>query len=50
MRSINRDKHLQARFTEPELVKFKEAPRENGLTLSGFARYSMQEQALFFVK
>ena len=41
MRSINRDKHIQVRFTEPEIVKFKEVARNNWLTLSGFVRYSM---------
>ena len=41
MRSINRDKHIQVRFTEPEIVKFKEVARNNGLTLSGLVRYSM---------
>jgi hypothetical protein len=41
MKEINRDKHIQVRFTEPEIVKFKKVAKENGLTLSGFARYSM---------
>ena len=41
MRSLERDKHIQVRFTEPEIVKFKELARNNGLTLSGFVRYSM---------
>ena len=41
MKEINRDKHIQVRFTEPELLKFKEVARNNGLTLSGFVRYSM---------
>jgi len=41
MKEINRDKHIQVRFTEPEIVKFKEVARDNGLTLSGFVRYSM---------
>ena len=41
MRSIERDKQIQVRFTEPEIVKFKEVARDNGLTLSGFVRYSM---------
>ena len=45
MRSINRNKHIQVRFTEPELVKFKEIARENGLTLSGFTRYAMSKAA-----
>ncbi len=51
MRSIERNKQIQVRFTEPEIVKFKEVARDNGLTLSGFVRYSVwQEQVLFFVK
>jgi len=41
MRSLERDKHIQVRFTEPEIVKFKEVARNNGLTLSGLVRYSM---------
>ena len=41
MKEINRDKHIQVRFTEPEIVKFKQVARDNGLTLSGFVRYSM---------
>ena len=45
MRSIERNKHIQVRFTEPEIVKFKEVARNNGLTLSGFVRYSMSKAA-----
>jgi len=45
MRSIERNKHIQVRFTEPEIVKFKEVARDNGLTLSGFVRYSMSKAA-----
>ncbi len=41
MKDTNREKHIQVRFTEPEIVKFKEVARDNGLTLSGFVRYSM---------
>ena len=41
MKDTNREKHIQVRFTEPEIVKFKQVAKENGLTLSGFARYSM---------
>ena len=37
MKDTNREKHIQVRFTEPELLKFKEVARNNGLTLSGFA-------------
>ena len=36
MKDINREKHIQVRFTEPEIVKFKQVAKENGLTLSGF--------------
>ena len=28
MRSLERDKHIQVRFTEPEIVKFKEVAKE----------------------
>ena len=45
MRSIERNKHIQVRFTEPEIIKFKEVARDNGLTLSGFVRYSMSKAA-----
>jgi len=38
MKDTNREKHIQVRFTEPEIVKFKQVAKENGLTLSGFAR------------
>ena len=41
MKDTNREKHIQVRFTEPEIVKFKQVARDNGLTLSGFVRYSM---------
>ena len=46
MKEINRDKHIQVRFTEPEIVKFKEVARDNGLTLSGFVRYSMARTSI----
>lgn len=46
MRSLERDKHIQVRFTEPEIVKFKEVARNNGLTLSGFVRYSMARTSI----
>ena len=46
MKDTNRDKHIQVRFTEPEIVKFKKVAKENGLTLSGFARYSMARTSL----
>ena len=45
MKDTNREKHIQVRFTEPEIVKFKEVARNNGLTLSGFVRYSMSKAA-----
>jgi hypothetical protein len=41
MRGIRKDKHIQVRFSEAEIKKYKEVAFENGLTLSGFARYSM---------
>ena len=41
MRSIERDKQIQVRLTEPEIIKFKKVASDNGLTLSGFVRYSM---------
>ena len=44
MRSIERDKQIQVRFTEPEIVKFKEVARDNGL--SGFVRYSMARTSI----
>ena len=46
MKDTNREKHIQVRFTEPELLKFKEVARNNGLTLSGFARYSMARTSI----
>jgi len=46
LKEINRDKHIQVRFTEPEIVKFKQVAKENGLTLSGFARYSMARASI----
>ena len=50
MKDTNREKHIQVRFTEPEIVKFKQVAKENGLTLSGFARYIWQEQVLFLMQ
>ena len=32
--------------SEPEIVKFKEVARDNGLTLSGFVRYSMARTSI----
>ena len=46
MKDTNRDKHIQVRFTEPEIVKFKKVAKANGLTLSGFARYSMARTSI----
>jgi len=48
MKGINREKHIQVRFTEPELVKFKQVAKENGLTLSGFARCSMARASIIY--
>ena len=45
MKDTNREKHIQVRFTEPEIVKFKQVASHNGLTLSGFVRYSMAKAA-----
>ena len=50
MRSLERDKHIQVRFTEPEIVKFKEVAKANGLTLSVLLDTVWREQVLFFVK
>ena len=41
MIGLKKDKHLQIRFSEAELDKYKQVARDNGLSLSGFARYSM---------
>ena len=41
MKGFNRDKHIQIRLTEAEVKKYKEVSAENGLSVSGFARYSM---------
>mgnify|MGYP000232545417 FL=1 len=46
MKDTNREKHIQVRFTEPEIVKFKQVAKENGLILSGFARYSMARTSI----
>ena len=46
MRSVNREKHIQVRLTEPEIVKFKQVASENGLTLSGFVIYSMARTSI----
>ena len=46
MRSLERDKHIQVRFTEPEIIKFKQVASDNGLSLSGFVRYSMARTSI----
>ena len=46
MRSVNREKHIQIRLTEPEIIKFKKVASDNGLTLSGFVRYSMARTSI----
>ena len=46
MKDTNREKHIQVRFTEPEIVKFKQVAKANGLTLSGFARFSMARTSI----
>ena len=46
MKDTNREKHIQVRFTEPEIVKFKQVASDNGLTLSGFVRYSMARTSI----
>ena len=45
MKDVNRTKHIQIRLTEAEVKKYKEVSAENGLTVSGFARYSMAKAA-----
>jgi hypothetical protein len=45
MRGLTKDKHIQIRFSEAEINKYKEIARDNGLTMSGFARYSMAKAA-----
>ncbi len=44
MRSIERDKQIQVRFTEPEIVKFKQVACDNGLTYQGSLDTVWQEQ------
>jgi len=46
MRSIERDKQIQVRFTEPEIVKFKQLASDNGLSLSGFVRHSIARTSI----
>lgn len=47
MKGLNRTKHIQIRLTDKEVKKYKEVSAENGLTVSGFARYSMAKAARF---
>ena len=47
MKGLNRTKHIQIRLTDEEVKKYKEVSSENGLTVSGFARYSMAKAARF---
>ena len=46
MRSINREKHIQVRLTDLEIVKFKQVASDNGLILSGFVRYSIARTSI----
>jgi len=46
MKDTNREKHIQVRLTEPEIVKFKQVASDNGLSLSGFVRYSMARTSI----
>ena len=41
MKGLNRNKHIQIRLTDAEMLKYKQVSADNGLTVSGFARYSM---------
>lgn len=45
MKGILKDKHVQIRFSEAELVKYKSVAFDNGFTMSGFARYAMAKAA-----
>ena len=45
MKGLNKRKHIQVRLSDAEIEKYKEVSRNNGLTLSGFARYSMAKAA-----
>ena len=46
MRGIVKDKSIRFRLSEPEVIKFKKVAMENGLSLSGFARYSMARTSI----
>ena len=45
MKGFNRDKHIQIRLTDAEMKKYKQVSADNGLTVSGFVRYSMAKAA-----
>ena len=46
MKGILKDKHVQIRFSEAELVKYKSVAFDNGFTMSGFARYAMARTSI----
>ena len=48
MKDVNRTKHIQIRLTDAEVKKYKEVSASNGLTVSGFARYSMARASIIF--
>ena len=41
MNTSKRKNHIQIRMSDSEIQKFKQLSKSLGLTLSGFARYSM---------
>ena len=41
MRGLKKNKHIQIRFSEAELKKYREIANDNGLTMSGFTRYAL---------
>ena len=45
MKGFNRDKNIQIRLTDAEMKKYKQVSADNGLTVSGFVRYSMAKAA-----
>ena len=45
MKGLNRTKLIQIRLTDAEMLKYKQVSADNGLTVSGFARYSMAKAA-----
>ena len=50
MKDTNREKHIQVRFTEPEIVKFKQVAKENGLTYQVLLDTVWREQVLFLMQ